>query len=170
MPEDTPLVLGKTTQVIHCSNRQQAEPVISALILQAKRSILVWAPSLNSGLYNSAIINDALTHFAAAHQRNRAAILTQDVTTSVRQNPRLISVCRKFSTFIQLKRYPNDYPPMEDYFIVVDQLGYYHQTQWTVPAGIACLSDRRKATQLQRRFQQHWEIAESPSELFAAGL
>lgn len=170
MTEEIPLVLGKTDRVIHCSNHQQAEPVISALILQATRSIAVWAPSLDPRVYNSSTINDALAHFAAAHHRNRATILIDDIKTSARQNPRLVSVCRRFTTFIQLKRYPDDYPPMEDYFVVVDQKGYYHQPQWTVPSGIACMYDRRKATQLHRHFQQHWEVGESPSELFTAGL
>ena len=170
MTEETPLVLGKTDQIIHCSNRQQAEPVISALVLQAKRSILVWAPSLHPGTYNSVNINDAFAHFAAAHHRNRASILTSDIKTFVRQNPRLVSVCRRFSSFIQLKQFPDDYPPMEDYFVIVDQQGYYHQPQWSVPSGVACMYDRRKATQLQRRFQQYWGIGESPSELFTAGL
>lgn len=170
MTEETPLVLGKTDRVIRCANRQQAEPVISALILQATQSIVVWAPSLDPGVYNTFTINDALARFAAAHPRNRVAILIDDIKSLVRHNPRLVAVCRRFSTFIQLKCYPDDYPPMEDYFVVVDQQGYYHQPQWAVPSAIACMSDRRKATQLQRRFQQHWEIGESPTELFTAGL
>ena len=162
MTEEIPFVLGNSDQVIRCTNRQQAEPVISALILQATRNIAVWAPSLDPGVYNSFAINDALAHFAAAHHRNRATILIDNIKTSIRQNPRLISVCRRFSTFIQVKRYPADYPPLEDYFVVVDQVGYYLQPQWAVPSGIACMHDRRKATQLQRRFQQHWQIGESP--------
>lgn len=170
MTQETPLVLGKSDQIVHCSNRQHAVPVVKALILQATRSIDIWAPSLDPGVYNDSSIHEALTHFVAAHHRNRVKFLIDDTNASIRQNPRLISNCRRFSSYIQLKCYPDDYPPMEDYFVVVDHTGYYHQPQWTVPSGIACMNDRRKSTQLTRRFQQHWEIGQSSSELFTAGL
>lgn len=165
----SPIILGEADERPDCSNPAAVNKVIAELIGQAQRSILVLANTLDLPGFKSADMEARLSKFVTLHPQNRARFLIEDEVYFVRHNPRLIELCRRFSTYLQVRRLAPDYWPPEELIIVADEIGYLKRST-TQPPILAHMNSPAEARPLARRVKDLWEYGEYLPELHPLGL
>ena len=151
-------------------DRQGVGDFLAGLTETATREIVIFAPQLDGSLFNTTRLARALASFAARHRHNLARIVVEDTEQAIRDNDRLIGLCRRLSDFIHLHQVAEEHLGLREMFIVVDHRGYLHQADTAKPECVADLHDAPQAVQLARRFNELWDRSEEIMSLRAAGL
>lgn len=151
-------------------DRGEISEFVSGLVESATRDIVVFSPRLDSALFNTARFSRALASFAARHRHNQARIVVEDVEQALRDNDRLVGLCRRLSDFIHMHRVAEEHLGVRIMFVVVDHNAYLLQSDTARPDCTAASRDPRMAVQLARRFNGMWDRSEPIASLHAAGL
>lgn len=159
---------GAQSRIIR--DRGEVGEFLAGLVEGATREIVVFAPQLDSVLFNTARVSRALASFAARHRHNLARFVVEDTEQALRDNDRLVGLCRRLSDFIHLHRVAEEHLGIREMFVVVDHAGYLRQEDTTKPDCVAAPRDARQAVQLARRFNELWDRSEPVASLRAAGL
>lgn len=169
-PDNAPtLVLGETKGHLDCATPERANAVIAELIGQAQRSIMLLAATLEMPVFMSRDTETRLAQFVSRHPQNRAKFLIGDEVLFVRHNPRLVELCRRFPTYLQVRLLTPEYLPPDEMFVVADGVGYFRKSAGKPPIR-AHLNSRAEAQPLASRFKELWEFGGYVSELHPLGL
>lgn len=150
--------------------RQEISEFLEVLAENATREIVIFAPRLEGAFFNTSRLARALASFAARHRQNLARIVIEDTEQAIRDNDRLVGLCRRLSDFIHMHRVAEEHLGMNEMFMVVDHRSYLHQGDITKPDCVAHLHDGHEAVLLTRRFNELWDRSEPIITLRAAGL
>lgn len=159
-----------STGPVVLKSREDIRDAVAALIGLARRDIVVFTPQMESFFFNSSQLGQMFASFAARHRSNRARLLVEDAAQVLRDNDRIIGVCRRFSEFIQLRQVGDEHRGLREMFIVVDGVSYIHQPDSTEHECIVEPSGRRHCAEAQRRFDTMWDRSEPLTGLYIAGL
>ncbi len=177
MPDDTSIheeagapPAAPATDSLHTRTRAETGANVAALLAAAQRKVVVFAPALDQRLFNTTAVTGALARFAAQHPRNRARIVVADAAHFLRDNGRLVALCRRFSSFVLVRQVGSAHVGLTDMFLVVDDRAYLHQLHVEKPDVIGSLDAPRAAGQLMHRFEAIWEQSESIAGVSPVGL
>ena len=170
MTPPTQWVLGESEETLHTSDRGEVGVIITALIAQAQHSVALAAPRLDHPIFGSEEVHDGLSHLPAAHPRNTVRFLIEDNEFFLHKNSRLLSLCRRFSSYVKVHRIPAHELPFTELVLVVDDSGYAHQPAIDKPLVSACFNDRARCRLLLRRYNEMWERSTALAEISALGL
>lgn len=151
-------------------DRNDVSDFLAELVENATREIVIFAPQLDSSLFNTARFARALASFAARQRHNLARIVVEDTELAIRDNDRLVGLCRRLSDFIHMHQVSDEHLGIREMFVVVDHRGYLHQEDSAKPECIADAKDSRQAILLARRFNELWDRSEPILSLRSAGL
>lgn len=151
-------------------DRQEISDFLAVLVENATREIVIFAPMLDGAFFNTSRFARALASFAARHRQNLARIVVEDIEQAMRDNDRLVSLCRRLSDFIHMQRVAEEHIGMREMFVVVDHRGYLRQEDLAKPNCVAHPKDGHEAVMLARRFNELWDRSEPIAALRAAGL
>jgi hypothetical protein len=151
-------------------SREDIRDAVAALIGLARRDIIVFTPQMESFFFNGAQLGQMFASFAARHRNNRARLLVEDAAQVLRDNDRLIGLCRRFAEFIQLRQVGEEHRGLREMFAIVDGVSYLHQPDITEPECIVEPSGRKYAADAKRRFDLMWDRSEPLTGLYVAGL
>ena len=151
-------------------NRDEVREYLAELAESATREIMIFAPRLDGDLFNSARFARALASFAARHRHNHARIVVEDTEQALRDNDRVVELCRRLSDFIHLHQVGEEHLGIRERFVVVDHRGYLRQQDLEKPDTIAHPRDTREAVLLVRRFNELWDRSEAIASLRTSGL
>ncbi|MBI3575897.1 MAG: hypothetical protein HY083_09645 [Gammaproteobacteria bacterium] len=143
---------------------------ITLLVGQARHELRIFAPQLDPALYNTVELTGPLASFVARDRRNFVHILVEDGDQAVRDNDRVVLLCRRMSDFVHLHRVGEQHIGLKEMFLVVDRLGYLHQPDLTRPDCLSASADARNAVELMYRFQEMWEHSEPIRTTNTVGL
>lgn len=143
---------------------------LANLAENATREISIFAPHLDSSLFNTARFTRAMASFAARQRHNLARIVVEDVEQALRDNDRLVGLCRRLSDFIHMHRVAEEHLGIREMFMIVDHRGYLHREDPAKPECVAHPHDGRQAVMLARRFNELWDRSEPIITLRSAGL
>lgn len=158
------------TAAMQLHGREQVREFLLALLQQARRKIFVFAPSLDSGLFNTAPVIEVLASFTAIHRGNLVRFLVEDADRSLHENARVVASCRRFSDFIKMHQVDEDNAGLQEQFVVVDDCAYLHQPHLDRPEFRASPDDRSEARQLAIRYERMWERSHSMPGVHTLGL
>ena len=149
--------------------RSEADDAVFSLVERAQRSIALYAPRLDLPFFNRARTAQSLARFVAAGRQNRIRILVGDEQWFIRHNPRLVSLARRYSSFVEVRRTAEDVTPASECFVVVDASALFHQPTLGEPT---CLvgDNARAAGAVLRRFDEEWKACEPLAEISVLGL
>ena len=150
--------------------RDAVRAQIALLTNQARHEIRIFTPQLDPALFNTAELTHLLTSFVARDRHNFVHILVEDSDQAVRDNDRVILLCRRMSDFVQIHRVGEQHIGLKEMFLVVDRLGYLHHPDLTRPDCLSASADARGAVQLAQRFQEMWERSEPIRTINTVGL
>jgi hypothetical protein len=151
-------------------SREDIRDAITALIGLARRDIVVFTPQMEAFFFNGSQMSQMLASFSARHRNNRARLLVEDAAQVLRDNDRLIGICRRFAEFIQLRQVGEEHRGLRELFVIVDGVSYLHQPDITEPECVVEPSGRKYCGEASRRFNQMWDRSEPLTGLYIAGL
>jgi hypothetical protein len=151
-------------------DRDEIRNTLTALAQSAAREIMIFTPHLDGYLFNSGRFARALASFAARHRHNRARILVEDTEQALRDNDRVIELCRRLSDFIELRRVGEEHLGLREMFVVVDQRSCLYQQDLAKPDTVVHTQNVREALLLARRFNALWDRSDPIPALRTAGL
>lgn len=157
--------LGEDTTTYTLKDAAALENAADELMTQARRSIRIFSPDMDSGLLDRDIPVQALRQMTRS-RHTRARILVMDSSSAIRQGHRFIDLVQRFATFIQLRIISDEDRGRLDSWMVVDDTGLLYRPDYRRLAdGHVCFHDVSRAPKLTRDFDEWWERGESDPEL-----
>jgi hypothetical protein len=157
--EPAPFRLGEYADLERFSRPEQAQAHTLALLLQARHSLSIYSPDLESWLYSHSSVQEACTQFLLASPRNRLRILLRDVGKPVRQGHRLLNLARRITSNLHIRKINPDHPSEESAFLLADDRGLLLRELPEQCAGYALYNDPGRVRQRQAQFDQAWDIS-----------
>lgn len=151
-------------------DRAEVSDFLAKLAENATREIVIFAPRLDGTFFNSSRFARALASFAARHRQNLARIVVEDTEQTLRDNDRLVGLCRRLSDFIHMQQVAEEHLGIREMFMVVDHRSYLYQQDMAKPDCVAHPRDGHEAVLLTRRFNELWDRSEPIVTLRATGL
>lgn len=136
-----------------------------ALIEQARRTLSIYTQDLEPWLYNHSSIQQACSNFLLAHPRNRLRILVSDSSRAVKQGHRLVTLARRLTSNLAIRKLHLDYPAQTCTFLIADDCGLLVRPEPDQFAGHALYRDPGRARQRQRLFDNAWDHSLSDPDL-----
>jgi len=151
-------------------DRHEVSDFLVVLAENATREIVIFAPRLDGAFFNSSRFARALASFAARHRQNLARIVVEDTEQTLRDNDRLVGLCRRLSDFVHMQQVAEEHLGIREMFLVIDHRGYLHQQDIAKPDCIADFHNAHDAVLLARRFDELWDRSEPILSLRSTGL
>jgi hypothetical protein len=130
------------------------------LVNSARSELALVAPMLDSSIWNSAAIGDALGHLLARSSRHRTRIVVEDTEFLLTGCPRLVELTRRFSDLILIRRLGEPHRGLNEMFAIADRNSCLTQPDiGTLDATLDLVTPRAAAPYLQR-FEDIWAAAE----------
>lgn len=150
--------------------RDEIRDYLAELTESAAREIVIFAPQLDGYIFNTTRVSRALASFSARHRQNLVRIVVEDAEQTLRDNDRLVSLCRRLSDFIHIHKVGEEHRGIREMFMAVDHHSYVHQADTAKPEHFAGRHDTRQTVMLVRRFGEIWDRSEAITSLRTAGL
>jgi hypothetical protein len=163
--QPAPFILGATRTTQPFDSPDAARQHALALLVQAQRSLSLYSPDLEPWLYNHNSVQQACTRFLLAHPRNRLRILLGDSSRAVKQGHRLLTLARRLTSNMQIRKLHPDYPAQACAFLVADDCGVLVRPEPAQFSGHAFYQDPGRARQRQRQFDTAWDHSLSDPDL-----
>lgn len=143
---------------------------LERLFLACRRSLRVRARRLDPDFYYSDSFSRVCESLITRDLRNELLFLVEDEQHLMRTNSRLLTLARRFSSYIKIRVIPKEYIEQPEMFVLCDDSGYLHQPSVDRPRSLLDTSDRGNVQRLNLRFKELWERSAQPFELFTTGL
>ena len=161
-------VLTGPTAIAH---RAEAVAITTAVVAQARRSLVVYSRALDPGLWDAGTVVEALRRFATRHTGAQVQLLLQDAGTPQRALAPLIGLGQRLPSVFVFREVQDPVDlPYTAAFVANDDHGYYYRPLGHRFDGEAGLAHAGRARQLREEFSQMWERARPVSEYRALGL
>jgi len=115
------LVLGGGKGAVNVQTSAEQHRAAVALVRQARRSVEIFSRDLDRKLYDQRDFLEALQVLAVNHGQIR--ILVKDSSTAVKNGHRLIPLSQRLTSFIQIRKAPEDYRDYNEAFLIADSTG-----------------------------------------------
>ena len=152
-------------------NAAAAIAITTALVLQARRSLVIYSRELDPGLLDSPAVLEALRAFATAGHGGEVRILLQDTAAPQRALAPLLPLAQRLPSVFSFRTVTE--PVDRAYasaFLANDAGGYYFRQLGHRFDGEADLDGAGRARQLQEGFGRVWERAHLCTEFRALGI
>jgi hypothetical protein len=163
--EPAPFILGAHTALERFSQPDQARAHALALLQQAQRSLCIYSHDLEPWLYHHSSVQDACTRFLLASPNNQLRILLRDPSRAVKEGHRLLSLSRRLSSNLQIRRLHPDYPNEALAFLLADDRGLLLLPEIGQPSGYALYQDLGRTRQRRAQFDQAWDTSITDADL-----
>ncbi len=153
------------------AHRSAAVAIATAIIAQARRTLVVYSRDLDPGLWDAPAVLEALRRFATARAGAEVRVLLHDAAAPQRAHAPLIGLAQRLPSAFQFREVqdPADLPYPSAY-VANDDGGYYFRPLGHRFDGEAGLEHAGRARHLRDGFAQVWERARPVSEYRALGL
>jgi predicted GNAT family N-acyltransferase len=161
-------VLGGTATIAH---RAEAVAITTAVVTQARRSLVIYSRALDPGLWDAPPVLDALRRFATHRTGVQVQVLLQDAATPQQALAPLIGLGQRLPSVFLFREVQDPVDlPYTAAFVANDDHGYYYRPLGHRLDGEAGLEHAGRARQLRDEFTQMWERARPVTEFRALGL
>ncbi len=157
--EPAPFVLGTHGALERFNQVEQARAHALALLQQAQRSLCIYSHDLEPWLYHHSSVQQACSQFLLASPRNQLRILLRDSSRAVKEGHRLLSLARRLSSNLQIRKLNPDYPNEELAFLLADDCGLLILPDPGQFSGYALYQDLVRARQRRSQFDQAWDTS-----------
>jgi predicted GNAT family N-acyltransferase len=158
-------VLGKSDDHYPLSQAEDFQIHATSLVRQAKRTLLLLSLDLDPLTFDTHTFLEATKNLALRSRFSRIQILLQDNTLVVQKGHRLIDLAQRLTSSIEIRKPAEEHLDIVENFMIVDNCGYLHKPQATLPQGNVCYNDRVRVHRFQGRFDEIWKYATPDREL-----
>lgn len=157
--------LGSDSGIQAFETASEARRHVMALLSQARRKLSLYSTDFEPWLYNHSSVQQACIRFLLESPRNQLRVLLKDSSRAVKQGHQLVSLSRRLSSNMHIRKVNLDYQAQPDVFVVVDDCGVLIRPKPDEFKGYVLYSDPSRARQLQRQFDTAWEHSLSDPDL-----
>jgi hypothetical protein len=157
--EPAPFVLGAHPALERFSQADEARAHALALLQQARRSLCIYSHDLEPWLYHHSSVQQACSRFLLASPRNQLRILLRDSSRAVKEGHRLLSLARRLSSNLLIRKLNPDYPNEEQVFLLADDCGLLVLPEPGQFSGYALYQDLVRVRQRRSQFDQAWDTS-----------
>lgn len=129
------------------------------------RVIRIFAPRLDPMLLSRQAVTDALQRRICSNRHTRIRVLFEDPALALRQGHRLIELARRWPSFVSLRQVPDDVREEGAWLLVEPHDLLWRPDHLRYMDGVLARSDKRKAPQLRRQFDEWWQRAHADPAL-----
>lgn len=163
--EPAPFILGAHAALERFSQPEQARAHALALLQQAGRSLCIYSHDLEPWLYHHSSVQEACTRFLLASPRNQLHILLREPGRAVKEGSRLLSLSRKLTSNLHIRKLHPDYPYEPLAFLLADDSGLLLLPDPGQPSGYALYHDPIRNRQRRAQFKQAWDTSITDADL-----
>jgi len=163
--EPAPFLLGHHRQLERFIQPQHARAHALALLQQAQRTLCLYSDDLDPWLYHHSSVQQACARFLLASPRARLRILVRDSSRAVRDGHHLLSLSRRLSSNLHIRKLNPDYPSDELAYLIADDCGLLLRPEPGQSAGYALYGDQARVRQRQSQFDQAWDTSITDPDL-----
>ncbi|GMR17873.1 MAG: hypothetical protein BMS9Abin33_0267 [Gammaproteobacteria bacterium] len=145
----------------HIQHREALREAVATILGQAKRKICLFSPRLDSYLFNTSKVQEALSRLAARHHRNQILMIIEDSRQMTYHNERFVEICRRFSSSIQVRHVGEEHRGNQEMFIIIDHDCVLNQPTVSEPEAILDCESNTRISEFQRKFEAMWGRSES---------
>ncbi len=158
-------VLGESSDRIALSTQEELRHASLCLVRQARHKVSIFSYDLDAPIYDQLPFIEALKQFAIHSHLAQIRILLQDNKRVQRDGHRILELCRRLPSRMELRRPPRDYVDHPENFLVVDGIGYIKRELYSRTEGFVSFHEPLEARRLDEFFEEVWERSEPDSEL-----
>lgn len=162
--------LGESSGEVLLTSPAQVDIVLEAMFRQARHSLLVQSARLDFEFLRTQDLLLLLAPLITGALRNQVRILVEDTIHFMNHQPRIIKLARSFSSYVKVRKLPEEYAGKNDFFVVTDRIGYMHRLAGRKIPVRADPCAPAQAKVLRRNFEESWERSENIPELLTVGL
>lgn len=163
--EAAPFILGQHEPLERFSQPPEARAHVLALMQQAQRSLCLYSDDLEPWLYNHGSVQQSCSRFLLASPRARLRILLRDTSRAVKEGHRLLTLSRRLSSNLHIRKLNPDYPSLEQSYLIADDSGLLLRPELDQHAGYALYADPARVRQHQAQFDQAWDTSITDPDL-----
>lgn len=158
------LELGQSEGEYTLSTRADNRRSVDLLLPQARRQIDIFTRDLDPALYDRGEVVNFMTQFALRHRHARIRLLTHEVEPAIKAGHRLIELCRRLSTYAEIRRTHEDYRENNESFLLVDSYGLLHRKLSSRFDGRVSFKAPLEVRRLRSYFEETWERSSTDPE------
>ena len=130
------------------------------LARQCKKTLDIFSRDLESSIYSTKEFIQAVSDLAVRSKYSRIRILVQDPSCCVRDDHRMIGLCQRLNSYIEMRKPGYLYKDFNEAFLIADQTGLLHKRLADRFDGVVSFNSPLKAREMTRFFTEVWETAE----------
>lgn len=140
------------------------------LARSARRTIAIFTRDLDPVIYDDREFMDACKDVVLGTRFAKLRILVCDTGRAVKEGSRMMEMCRRLSSFMEIRRVHEDFQDITETFIVVDEHGLLYRKLADRWEGFADLDDPGQAREKLRLFDRIWEKSQVDTETRSLGI
>ncbi|MGM0569586.1 GNAT family N-acetyltransferase [Marinobacter sp.] len=160
-----PMLLGSDDTSWLIEHEAQLPQLMDSLVGQARQRIWLYDRLLDHDLYDRQRLRDLLSWLARHHRNSEIRLLVHDDAPLVKRRHQLVELMRRLPSSIALRLVNEDYPSVEQPFLLVDREGVLYRHRFDRPEGFAGFADGGRVRLLGESFQRMWDTARPSLEL-----
>ena len=152
-------ILGEDRATIAFDTATEARELAISMIAQGSRQALLFSRDLDPLLYNNREFEVGLLQLLRSNPHSHCQVLVQNPEDLFSTDHRLLAVNQNLSSYMQIRRVPDEARDLMENFLLVDDSGYLKRPNSTVYQGVASFHDPATVRELRHSFHQWWEQA-----------
>ena len=134
---------------------------LDELLASARRTVRILAPNLDPALLNRRQVATTLAQFVRVSPNSRIRVLFADGGDAVRQGHQLVACARRFPSYMDIRRLPEEHRSVRTCWVLVDELALLWRRDFSRhESGWINWRDVRTAPKLCRDFDDWWELSQ----------
>src|SRR3569833_2136328 len=135
------------------------------LVQKARRSLENYSRDQDKAKYDEPTFLDAVRALALNAKQGAVRILVKESRRAVKYGHRLIPLCQRLTSFIEIRRPPEEYRDYNEAFMVEDRLGYLLRKLADRYEGRSYFNAGHEARRLLTFFEEVWRASTSDPNL-----
>ncbi len=151
--------LGVTNKLIDLTSTEENRLAAVRMAQQCVHTLEIVSRLLDPPIFNTTEFIDAVTQIVLKKRNPQIRIIVFDPDTIVRDGHRLVTLAGSLSSFIHIRKAPQEYKHYNESLLIADGAGYIHKLNVDRYEAVANFNDRGQANVLLREFDRMWEKA-----------
>ena len=140
------------------------------LARSATRTIAIFTRDLDPVIFNDLEFLDACKEMVLGTRFAKLRILLIDNARSVKEGSRMLELCRRLSSFMEIRKPHEDFHDLTEAFTIIDEQGILYRKLADRWEGFADLNDQALAREKLRLFDRIWEKSQVDTETRRLGI
>ncbi len=157
--------LGETEGDLQLDSAALNRAAVLSLASQASQRLYITSRYLDAMLYDNAEFVEAVSKLARNNRFSIIRILINDPEPAIKQGHRLVSLGRRLSSSIEIRRFGDEFRNYNEAFLVADTYGVMHRKNADLYESSLSFKAPLKVRELIKAFDVMWKHSIQDSDL-----